>query len=80
MKKTCPQCHSLMSEGKTTLHFERKNFYSDVENVAALICPQCGTRSIPAEVAKRVSEAVEHLFRASIHKPVFSGISFHKVA
>lgn len=80
MKKTCPQCRNAMTEGKTTLHFERKNFYSDVENVSAFICSKCGTRSIPANVAKRVSDAVEHLFRSSVNQPAFSGISFHKVA
>ena len=80
MKKACPDCHKTINRGKTTLHFERKNFYTDVENVVAFICPQCGTRSILAEVAKRVSATIEHLFRTGTHKPAFSGISFHKVA
>lgn len=80
MKKMCPQCHKTMNLSKTTLHFERKSFYTDVENVSAYICTQCGTRSIPGGVAKRVSGMIEHLFQSSLHQTDFSGISFHKVA
>ncbi len=73
-----------MYQGKTTLHFKRKNFYTDVEDVTAYICRHCGTRSIPADVAKRISDTVEHLSRSGAmptgRPPAFTGISFHKVA
>ena len=49
--KPCPQCKTIMELRNTTLHFEREGFYADVENVAAYICPQCGTRSIPGTTA-----------------------------
>ena len=68
-----------MKSGRTTLHFERGGFYADVENVRALLCSRCGTRSVPGPTALKISNAVEGLFRAG--KELDStGISFHKVA
>ena len=78
MKKICPQCHAKMNLSKTTLHFERQSFYTDVENVSAYICSQCGTRSIAGGVAKKVSEMIEHLYKNSLHQTDFTGISFIK--
>lgn len=80
--KTCPECRTLMTLKKTTLHFERGNFYADVENVSAYVCPRCGTRSIPGNTALAVSKTVEQLFKSvSKTKSVsFSGISFQRVA
>ncbi len=68
-----------MKRGRTTLHFERGGFYADVENVTAMICGRCGTRSIPGPAALKISATVEQLFRAG--KDLDStGISFHKIA
>ena len=77
--KTCPECRKKMELKRTTLHFERGKFYADIENVSAFICTNCGTRSISPNVAKSVTETVEHLFK-SAKKPTFTGISFQKVA
>ncbi|OIO74383.1 MAG: hypothetical protein AUJ85_05855 [Elusimicrobia bacterium CG1_02_37_114] len=79
MTKKCPECKTKMFAGKTSIHFQRNNFYADVENVEAFICPNCGTRSIPGNVAKEVSKTVENLFNTTTKKPVFSGLCFHKV-
>jgi hypothetical protein len=68
-----------MVQTKTSLHFERKKFYADIENVNAYICNQCGTRTIPGDVAKSVSKVVESLFEISLRKPMFTGLCFHKV-
>lgn len=77
--KRCPQCGETMRPGRTTLHFERDGFYADVENVPAMMCSRCGTRSIQGAAALRISDAVEHLFEAG--KELDStGISFHKLA
>ena len=77
--KKCPECGASMRPGRTTLHFERGGFYADVENVKALLCSRCGTRSIPGPTALKVSNAVEGLFQAG--KELDStGISFHKIA
>lgn len=77
--KACPECGAPMKTGRTTLHFERGGFYADVENVVAMLCRRCGTRSIPGRVALKISAAVERLFQAG--KDLDStGISFHKVA
>jgi hypothetical protein len=67
-----------MKSGRTTLHVERGGFYADMENVSALLCSRCGTRSVPGPTALRISNAVEDLFRAgkALHS---TGISFHKV-
>ena len=68
-----------MKPGQTTLHFERDGFYADVENVNALLCGRCGTRSIPGNTAVKISDMIERLFKAG--KDLDStGISFHKVA
>ncbi|OGW10983.1 MAG: hypothetical protein A2W75_00675 [Nitrospinae bacterium RIFCSPLOWO2_12_39_15] len=86
INKPCPECKTIMELKKTTLHFEREGFYADVENVSAYICPKCGTRSIPGNLAVNISNTVEALFksakevRTSTEKdlaPAFSGISFH---
>ena len=67
-----------MRPGRTTLHFERGGLSADVENVKALLCSRCGTRSIPGPTALKVSNAVEGLFQAG--KELDStGISFHKI-
>jgi len=68
-----------MKPGRTTLHFERDGFYADVENVIAMLCGRCGTRSIPGAAALKISETVDRLFKAG--KEIDStGISFHKMA
>ena len=50
-----------MKSGRTTLHFERSGFYADVENVRALLCSRCGTRSVPGTTALIISNAVQDL-------------------
>lgn len=78
-KKACPECGAPMKPGRTTLHFERDGFYADVENVIAMLCSRCGTRSIPGLAALKISETVDRLFKAG--KEIDStGISFHKMA
>ena len=68
-----------MKAGRTTLHFERGGFYADVENVKAMLCGRCGTRSIDGPSALKISETMDRLFQS--WKTIDStGISFHKVA
>ena len=78
-RKACPQCGTAMRQGRTTLHFERGGFYADVENVSAMLCGHCGTRSVPGMAALKISDAVEKLFRAGKDLDM-TGISFHKLA
>ncbi|MEW6545137.1 MAG: YgiT-type zinc finger protein [Nitrospirota bacterium] len=78
-EKLCPECGTPMKRGRTTLHFERGGFYADVENVSALLCGRCGTRSIPGPAALKISQAIDRLFKAG--KDLDStGISFHRMA
>ena len=77
--KACPECGTAMRRGRTTLHFERGGFYADVENVNAMLCGRCGTRSIPGQTAIKISDAVDRLFRAGKDLDM-TGISFHKLA
>lgn len=76
--KACPECGTAMRCGRTTLHFERGGFYADVENVTAMLCGRCGTRSVPGKTALKISETVERLFRAGKDLDM-TGISFHKL-
>jgi YgiT-type zinc finger domain-containing protein len=78
-KKACPECSTVMRQGRTTLHFERGGFYADVENVNAMLCGRCGARSVPGRTALKISDAVERLFRAGKDLDM-TGISFHKLA
>jgi len=78
-KKACPECGTEMRHGRTTLHFERGGFYADVENVSAMLCPRCGTRSVPGPTAVKISDAVARLFRTGKDLDM-TGISFHKLA
>ncbi|OQW35536.1 MAG: hypothetical protein A4E20_00660 [Nitrospira sp. SG-bin2] len=68
-----------MRRGRTTLHFERGGFYADVDNVNAMLCSRCGTRSVPGKTALKISEMVERLFSAGKDLDM-TGISFHKLA
>ncbi|MBI3813140.1 MAG: YgiT-type zinc finger protein [Nitrospinae bacterium] len=86
--KPCPECHTIMEIKKTTLHFEREGFYADVENVSAYICPKCGARTIPGNIAINIGNTIEILFKSARESevatedefaPAFSGISFHKI-
>ncbi|MEK9142889.1 MAG: YgiT-type zinc finger protein [Nitrospirota bacterium] len=78
-EKVCPACGTAMRRGRTSLHFERGGFYADVENVTAMLCERCGTRSVPGQTALKISDAVERLFRAGKDLDM-TGISFHKLA
>ena len=68
-----------MRQGRTTLHFKRGGFYADVENVNAMLCSRCETRSVPGKTALKISDAVERLLRAGKDLDM-TGISFHKLA
>lgn len=81
--KKCPDCKQVMYLGKTTLHFQRGTFYSDVQNVPAYLCSQCGHRSISGSVSINILETINILFERASAKGVknsFSGISFQQVA
>lgn len=78
-RKACPESGAAMRRGRTTLHFERGGFYADVENVNAMLCERCGTRSIPSQTALKISDTVERLFHAGKDLDM-TGISFHKLA
>nr|WP_140393671.1 YgiT-type zinc finger protein [Nitrospira cf. moscoviensis SBR1015] len=77
--RACPECGAAMRRGRTTLHFERGGFYADVDNVNAMLCSRCGTRSVPGKTALKISEMVERLFSAGKDLDM-TGISFHKLA
>lgn len=68
-----------MTSGRITLHFERDGYYADVENVTAMICTHCSTRSVPGPEASKISDMVNHLFAHAKNLDT-TGISFHKLA
>lgn len=61
------------------MHFERGGFYADVDNVSVMLCGRCGARSVPGEMALKINDAVERLFRVGKELDM-TGISFHKLA
>ncbi len=77
--RPCPECGTAMNAGRITLHFERNGYYADVENVPAMICGHCSTRSVPGPAAVKISDMVNHLFDQAKNLDT-TGISFHKLA
>jgi len=77
--RSCPECKTTMNPGRITLHFEQNGYYADVENVPAMICSRCGTRSVPGPSAMKISETVQQLFAQAKNLDA-TGISFHKLA
>ena len=81
--KKCSECKQTMVLGKTTLHFQKGAFYSDVQNVPAYLCSQCGHRSIRGSVSMNILKTINILFERASAKGVrnsFSGISFQQIA
>ena len=84
-RKACPECGTAMRQGRTTLHFERGGFYADVENVNAMLCGRCGTRSVPGKTALKISDAEMDRRKTAWQRRAgkdldMTGISFHKLA
>lgn len=77
--RPCLECGTTMDSGRITLHFEQNGYYADVENVPAMICSRCRTRSVPGPSALKISETVQQLFAQAKHLDA-TGISFHKLA
>lgn len=56
----CPACKTKMEEGKTDLTFRRDRSVAIIEEVPAMVCPQCEEASIDAEVSQKAYEIAEH--------------------
>jgi len=49
MKLNCPACKTAMEPGKTELILKRDRNVVVIEDVPAMVCPQCGEASIDAK-------------------------------
>lgn len=52
MKLHCPVCKAEMQKGKTELILKQDRNVVVIEDVPAMVCPQCGEASIEASVAQ----------------------------
>jgi len=55
----CPVCKTEMEQGKTELVMRRKKSVVVIEEVPALVCPQCEEASIDSEVSKKAYNIAE---------------------
>lgn len=59
MNLHCPLCKSEMKEGKTELTLKRARSVVVIEDVPAMVCPQCGEASIDASTSQAAYEIAE---------------------
>lgn len=55
-----------MEEGKTDLTFRRDRSVVVIEEVPAMVCPQCEEASIDAEVSQKAYEIAEHEIKRGV--------------
>jgi YgiT-type zinc finger domain-containing protein len=66
MKLNCPACKAEMAIGKTELILKRDRNVVVIEDVPAMVCPQCGEASIDA----KNSQAAYSLAESEIQRGV----------
>jgi YgiT-type zinc finger domain-containing protein len=59
MKLNCPACKAEMKTGKTELILKRDRNVVVVEDVPAMVCPQCGEASIDAKISQAAYSLAE---------------------
>lgn len=59
MNLHCPLCKYKMKEGKTELTLKRERSIIVIEDVPAMVCPQCGEASIDASISQLAYEIAE---------------------
>lgn len=62
----CPVCKTEMKEGKTELTLKRQRSVVVMEDVPAMVCPQCGEASIDASVSQAAYEIAEKEIRRGV--------------
>jgi YgiT-type zinc finger domain-containing protein len=55
----CPLCKTKMNEGKTALTLQRERSVVVIEDIPAMVCPQCGEASIDALTSQAAYEIAE---------------------
>lgn len=56
----CPACKANMIDGTTDLTFRRDRSVVVIEEIPALICPQCEESSIDSGIAQKAYEIAEN--------------------
>ena len=59
MNVHCPLCKTRMNKGKTELMLKRDRSVVVIEDVPALVCPQCGEASIDSLTSQIAYEMAE---------------------
>ena len=59
MSLNCPFCKTRMKKGKTELTLKRNRSIVVIEDVPAMVCPQCGEASIDLLISQIAFEMAE---------------------
>ena len=55
----CPTCKTKMEKGTTDLTFRRDRSVVIIEEVPAMVCPQCEESSLDAQVSRKAYEIAQ---------------------
>lgn len=66
MKLNCPACKAKMYIGKTELILKRDRNVVVIEDVPAMVCPQCGEASIEAKVSQAAYQLAENEIKRGV--------------
>ncbi len=58
LRTICSECGTATVFQEVTIDFERKGVKAAVSGVPAMVCPKCGERYVPGEIAGDVVDTV----------------------
>lgn len=68
--KVCSECQTKTEPRDITIEFERKNIRATMSGIPAMVCPNCGEKYIPGDIAgdvigivSRTIDETEGLFK-----------------
>ncbi|MFH0811672.1 MAG: YgiT-type zinc finger protein [Pseudomonadota bacterium] len=56
----CSKCRTKTELQEITIEFERKGIHATMSGILAMICPNCGEKYVPGDIAGDVIEIVSH--------------------
>jgi len=57
---TCSECRIKTELQEITVEFERKGIRATMSGILAMVCPKCGEKYIPGDIAGDVIDIVSH--------------------
>lgn len=66
MRLQCPACKAEMQKGNTELTFKRDRSVVVIEDIPAMVCPQCGEASIEASISQIIYEIADREIKRGV--------------